>query len=300
MVKTCNHYKKKNRGSLTVEATLVLPFVFISWLTIINFLNVYFVHTCIQQALNNTARRLSEYAYFIERTDIEGTLVEAFDQTEDTEKKATELKDNTEEAYNSGKELIDNGKSLYDTIKESGNNIKSVKENTDAVFNGIAGGDVSGLSSNIDGITSSGQALIGNLKNLELGRIREQIIEPAKSFGNAVKATYEIAKTINGDNIKDYFISQLANPAGGVLVGLFVNMYIKDLNLESMKNVSSLDYVDSQFFMGDEQATFAIVVTYTYNNPLNIKFFKDIKMRQVATMNMWIGDESTDIRKLAK
>ena len=38
----------KRRGSLTVEATLILPFVLISWLTIINLLNIYYMQTCIQ------------------------------------------------------------------------------------------------------------------------------------------------------------------------------------------------------------------------------------------------------------
>ena len=32
---------KRQRGSLTVEAMLVLPLVFVSWLTIINLINIY-------------------------------------------------------------------------------------------------------------------------------------------------------------------------------------------------------------------------------------------------------------------
>ena len=300
MAKIGCDYRNKNRGSLTVEATLILPFVFISWLTIINFLNVYFVHTCIQQALNNTARRLSEYAYLAERSNIDDKLEEIYALEEDTQEKTTDIKDNSKKAYENGHKLVKNANNMYQTVQDSCKEINSVKENTNAVFNGFAGGEMSGLSSNIDGITNSCKNLMSNLQKLELGRIKEQIIEPAKEFGNAVKATYETVKSINGDNLTDYLKSQLANPVSGELVGLFVNMYIKDLNVESMKNVSRLNYTGSQFFMGKDHATFTIVVTYTYHNPFNIKFFDDIKMRQIATMNMWIGDEASDIRKLAK
>lgn len=57
----------RNRGSLTVEAMLVLPLVFISWLTIINLINIYYLQFSIQQALNSTAERVSEYCYLVDR-----------------------------------------------------------------------------------------------------------------------------------------------------------------------------------------------------------------------------------------
>ena len=273
----------RSRGSLTVEATLILPFVFISWLTIINFLNVYFVHTCIQQALNNTAKRLSEYAYIGERiTMSDGNSVvshmsELYSLDEDTEKKANSLVDDADK-------IVDNGKKLKDT--------------TDLAFDGMMGDDASGLSSRIDEITADGQTLITNLQKLDLSHIQSNIIQPAKEFKNAIKDAYTTVRSITGDNLKDYFERELINAGSGLLVGTFVNMYIEDLNVQTMKNVSTLNYSQSHFFYGDTNSTFALVVTYKYRNPFNIKFFDDIKMKQVATMNMWIGDTDTDLRKL--
>ncbi len=289
------------RGSLTVEATLILPFVFISWLTIINFLNVYFVHTCIQQALNNTAKRLSEYAYIGERiTMSDGNSVvshmsEPYSLDEDTEKKANSLADDADKILENGKKVKDNATSMWDTAQEIEGNLK---DTTDAAFDGMMGDDASGLSSRIDEITANGQTLITNLQKLDLSHIQSNIIQPAKEFKNAIKDAYTTVKSISGENLKDYFERELINAGSGLLVGGFVNLYIKDLNVQVMKNVSTLNYTQSRFFYGDTNSTFALVVTYKYRNPFNIKFFDDIKMKQVATMNMWIGDTDTDLRKL--
>ena len=291
----------KSRGSLTVEATLILPFVFISWLTIINFLNVYFVHTCIQQALNNTAKRLSEYAYIGERiTMSDGSSVvshmsERYSLDEDTEKKANSLADDADKILENGKKVKDNATSVWDTAQEIKGNLK---DTTDAAFDGMMGDDASGLSSRIDAITANGQTLITNLQKLDLSHIQSNIIQPAKEFKNAIKDAYTTVRSISGNNLKDYFERELVNAGSGMLVGGFVNLYIKDLNVQVMKNVSTLNYTQSRFFYGDTNSTFALIVTYKYRNPFNIKFFDDIKMKQVATMNMWIGDTNTDLRKL--
>ena len=67
-----------------------------------------------------------------------------------------------------------------------------------------------------------------------------------------------------------------------------------------MENVSALNFSKSRFFFGDDNATFAITVVYTYKNPLGFKFFESVEMKQTAIMNMWVGDDSSDIRKLVK
>lgn len=291
----------KSRGSLTVEATLILPFVFISWLTIINFLNVYFVHTCVQQALNNTAKRLSEYAYIGERitmsdgSSVASHMSELYSLDEDTEKKANQLVDDANQIVDNGKKLKDNTTSMWNTAQEIKGNLK---DTTDLAFDGMMGDGGSGLSSRIDEITSNGQTLLTNLQKLDLSHIQSNIIQPAKEFKNAIKDAYTTVRSITGDNLKDYFVRELTNTGSGLLVGTFVNMYIKDLNVQTMKNVSTLNYSQSRFFYGDTNSTFALVVTYKYRNPFNIKFFDDIEMKQVATMNMWIGDTDTDLRKL--
>lgn len=289
---------KKNRGSLTVEAAIILPIVLISWLTIINFLNIYFIHICIQQALNNTAKRLAEYAYIMERTDVLPKVVSAYGLDKDTEEKAINIRDNVDTAIDRANTVHKNTVDLIDNAKQAGNNALAIKDNTNEVFNSMGSGDMNSLSKNLEGIKDSGEKLVNNFQHIELGKIKSGIIEPAKEFGNAVKNTYEVVKTINGENVKDYFISELTNGGTGLLVGLFVKSYITDLNIKQMENVSPLDFTSSKFFFGKDKNTFAITVVYTYNNPLGFKFFDKIQMHQTAIMNMWVGDEASDIRTL--
>jgi len=54
---------KKNRGSLTIEAALVLPFVILVILTIAYFIRVAYIHSIIQHALSDSGKELSTYSY---------------------------------------------------------------------------------------------------------------------------------------------------------------------------------------------------------------------------------------------
>lgn len=56
---------KKEKGALTVEATLVFPVYIVAILTIVSFLNIFYTQTVMQQALNHTATLISQYTYAI-------------------------------------------------------------------------------------------------------------------------------------------------------------------------------------------------------------------------------------------
>lgn len=232
----------KRRGALTVEATLILPFVLISWLTIINLLNIYYMQTCIQQALNNTAQRLSEYSYLLYKT---GYLDQAADilgmdasTTQNSSKLKTSMKSMGEHAQNIGNELQQFSISKVPTI-----------------------------------------------------------IDEAKSFTTSAKDAYSTISNITVEQLKDYFLSELSNAGTGILVGAFVDSYIKDLKVDT-RNIDTLDYSKSKFLYGDDQQ-FTIVVTYTYHNPMSIKYFSDVPMMQMVTMRPWIGQSNTGLKELA-
>ena len=232
----------KRRGSLTVEATLILPFVLISWLTIINLLNIYYMQTCIQQALNNTAQRLSEYCYLLYKT---GYLEQASD------------------ILNMDAGTTTNSSQLKTSVKSMSEHAKKIGE---------------------------------ELQQFSISSV-PTIIDEAKGFTSSAKDAYNTVSNITVDQIKDYFLSELSNAGTGILVGAFVNSYIKDLKVDT-RNIDKLDYSKSKFLYGDDQQ-FTIVVTYTYHNPLSIKYFSDIPMMQMVTMRPWIGQSNTGLKELA-
>lgn len=53
--------KKKPRGSLTVEATIILPFYILSLFFVLNFMNIFYMQLAIQEGLNSTAAVLAKY-----------------------------------------------------------------------------------------------------------------------------------------------------------------------------------------------------------------------------------------------
>ncbi|MBD5101227.1 MAG: hypothetical protein HDT27_00745 [Subdoligranulum sp.] len=228
------------RGSLTVEATLILPFVLISWLTIINLLNIYYMQSCIQQALNNTAQRLSEYCYLLERAG------------------------------------------LLDDVE----NIMAMESSTATAS--------SKLKTDLNDMGTHAQNIGSQLENFSISNA-DAIVNEAKGFVSSAKDAYATLESISPENIKDFFLSELSNGGTGVVTGLFVNSYIQDLKVNT-GNISSLDYSKSKFLYGDQY--FTIVVTYTYHNPLSIKFFSDVEMMQMVTMRPWVGADGTGLKDL--
>ena len=292
--------KNGMKGSLTVEATLILPFIFITWLYIINFLNIYLIHATVQQALNNTAKRVSEYTYLLERTNVTSSLQDVFAKTDDTIKKGNDLRNNAEDAYNYGKETYENSKQIIKTAKSTAESAEAVYHNSAELLNGATGsGD---FSAKVESITENAKTVVTNLTSgdLSFANIKSKVIDPAKSFGESVKATYEVLKSINGDNVKDYFLSELTNAGGGLLIGAFFNIYIDGLSMRT-QDISYMNFAGSKFFYGKANNSMALIATYTYTNPFSIRFlpgFTKSQIRQTCVMNMWIGDENKDIRKL--
>lgn len=62
--------KKRLRGSLTVEAALVLPIFLIAVLTMIYIIKILFIHETVQYSLNETANEMATYAYILEKSEI--------------------------------------------------------------------------------------------------------------------------------------------------------------------------------------------------------------------------------------
>lgn len=233
----------KKRGSLTVEAMLVLPLVFISWLTIINLINIYYLQFCVQQALNNTAQRVAEYCYLLDRTGKLDELSEVMTMDSSTAEKS------------------------------------------------------SGLKSNLNEMTGYAKGLGSDFSDFSFDKI-EDIKANVSGFANSAKSAFNILSEIGIDDLKEYFASELSNAGTGMLIGAFVDAYISDLNVD-VKDISEIDYSKSQFLYGGEQQ-FTIVATYTYHNPLSIRFFSDVEMAQMVTMRPWIGASHSGLTDLVK
>lgn len=130
--------KKDQRGSITVEAMLVLPLVFISWLTIINLINIYYLQFSVQQALNSTAQRVAEYCYLIDRTGQLDKLGEIMTMDTSTAQKSSQLKEGINGVTGYAKRMGDLLTNFsLDRISEIKENVDGFTESAQTAFDAL-------------------------------------------------------------------------------------------------------------------------------------------------------------------
>lgn len=62
--------QKKNKGSLTLEASIVLVFFLVAYMAILSVINMYRAQVLIQNAANQTAREIAQYTYLLKKAGL--------------------------------------------------------------------------------------------------------------------------------------------------------------------------------------------------------------------------------------
>ena len=83
---------KNLKGSVTVEAAVIMPVYILLLVFLINFLNIFYLHLVVQSGLNNAANALSQYCYAIDLT----LGMENFSLTESSSRNINTLKNGVE------------------------------------------------------------------------------------------------------------------------------------------------------------------------------------------------------------
>lgn len=135
--------KRENRrmyiqkGSITVEAVLILPLYTLIILFIIHFLNISYLQLTIQQGLNNAGRTLAQYCYAVDMTiGIEAINTNTLDAKVEPVKEAAE-KFGTMTAGIGGLfqefsverlgEMVEKGKDFADSAKKTADSLRSIQ-----------------------------------------------------------------------------------------------------------------------------------------------------------------------------
>ena len=92
------------RGSITVEATIVLPIYILLLVFIMNFLNIFYMRMVIQSGLNNAGTTIAQYCYAIELT-VDGGM-ENFTLSESVAGKVSEIGDSINEFVGSAERTL--------------------------------------------------------------------------------------------------------------------------------------------------------------------------------------------------
>lgn len=91
--------KERERGSAVIEAVLCLTIFMVAILTILSFINLCRAQAMISNAVDATAREMSQYAYFYHLSGLEEWEKELAAETQDTRDKVNKIAGGTEAVY---------------------------------------------------------------------------------------------------------------------------------------------------------------------------------------------------------
>lgn len=130
--------QNKKKGTITVEAIIVLPIFLLVIFFIINFFNIFYTHLVMYQALDNVGAVLAQYGHVVD----EVVGLEHFGLNKETKELEKNISTNLNQMLDSGKSLIDdlnqginfstipqileNGKDFTNNVKIFAGTIQSV------------------------------------------------------------------------------------------------------------------------------------------------------------------------------
>lgn len=210
---------KNEKGSVVIEASLILPVLLVFLMMFVYLINMFIVQTMVQYALNQTVNELGNYTYILNEVGFVDWLNNEKDKDNE---KTNELKNNASQLIDTYDKVMD----LCDDTKETGSDV----ENT---VNNISEGnvDIEQIKSTINGLSSYKEELSGT--------------------ASSAKRSWGIIKTYakNPSKLLEQLVSQgkleLIN-AGGGLLGAFLGkimMYnYADEDFLANSGVVSTDY----------------------------------------------------------
>lgn len=269
--------RNKEKGSLTIEATIILPLVIMTLLFLANILNICMVNLCMQQALNNTAKKISQHSYIIYRIAGEKNYQEFINTLGSIDSGYDNFK-------SKGEEVVSNVDKLQTDV---GNTIQSFNDVTTALS--VEGSFLEKLKN----LGDKSKNLITSIKTT---------IDDAGVFVDSLGTLIESGK----QNIKSITIRLLVDTSTGIAVSgvskyIFDN-YVTELSVPASK-ISEVSAFHSTL---DPSGCFSMVVSYVYNNPFSFGnsqnasksiFNKKIRMTNVVTIRPFIGNNGTSLVK---
>jgi hypothetical protein len=258
---------KSTKGSLTVEAAVVLPIFICAIFTIAFIIKIIYVHEIIQHSITESAVELSSYSYLYSIAgfkELNDTLENTMQQKEQQAKQSISTVVDAYQSYNVFSKKIakpsDNidSSSIYET-EESMNNLMENMNQIMAMFKEIQS-DPESYGKSV--IALGGRSVYDTVK--------------ASLLGTMVKAN--MGKYLKTENITDANIR---------LKNLGVTDGISGLNFDKSSLFVASDGVDGSASIEDID----IIVSYKFNFQLPIPIIKEVEVIQRATVRGWMNGD---------
>jgi hypothetical protein len=248
--------KNKEKGSMTVEAALVLPVLLCVFFTVIFLIKGVYTYELVGHALNETASEMSSagYIYHISGIrDIHDTVRNGIGDKSDVFKNQM---DSVFDAYNNLKSIENNLSQGPDGLSESAGLLADAKEKFQSIIN-------------------------------QAESVASDPIEEVKSIASYIAGgVFDDAKTqlfipITKLYMKKYLVTQSLKD---------VDERLRSLDI--VDGFDGLDFSDSSF-LSDKEEYIDIVVRYRIALPLPVKFASDLEFVQRVRVKAWMGGDET-------
>lgn len=136
---------EKQRGSITVEATLFLPIFFLAFVSIYNLVYFARAQVIVQYAADQAAKEVAQYSYILEKTGILEAMDNLYKKNKDFKSDIESVINNLEtiqsagEQAVSGQDVIQNGMEIGNAAKETYDTVKNYVDNPSSFMNGLLG-----------------------------------------------------------------------------------------------------------------------------------------------------------------
>lgn len=250
----------KKRGSLTVEAALVLPIFICAILTVGFMTKLVYTHEIVQHAIDEAANEMAStsYIYYVSGIyDIDETI-------------RSELNHKKEKS----KEHIEKVVSSFGELSES---IGEIEMGASKLHENVNKTSIHEDIKSMQQIASKGEEIDSSIEELQtiIAEIasdpRGEMISLASLMA---KEGYDKGKTI----------------VGNALIRHYINKHgLDNSRLESL-NIESLDLSSSTYFEDNEDID--VIVKYKVDMPFPIKFINYFTIIQRAKARAWMGGDS--------
>ncbi|MCX7746829.1 MAG: pilus assembly protein [Clostridia bacterium] len=256
------------KGSVTVEATLVLP-IFISVVVCIAFIiKLIYVHEVMQHAISGAADEMASYSYLYEVTGIK----DLHDEVRDGMDKSAQV-------FEKHKSTVLNSFDMFQT--SSGKAVDSASGGLEAV----SGGDINQAAASAEEVKKQVEKARESIRNISkvAGEIKKNPMREIKSilslFGRNVFR--EIKNEFFVALVKLHMSKYLA-----VEDQLSANQRLMGFGIEG--GFEGLNFEKSNFFKSKQEEDFDIIVTYKLKIPVPFNVLPRFNMVQRATVKAWL------------
>jgi hypothetical protein len=260
---------KKLKGSLTVEAAMVLPIFLMSILSIIYIIKIIYIHENVQYSLSETANEMSTYAYVLEKSKILPTQQQIYSNA---------IKENDEQ------NIINNSYALYEIIENASSYTSVNTSYEDIVFEDISN------TSNLNVFINSYTNTIKEIKNKIINNTEIAFASLNKIMDSIDSMLKGVQGLLINECLQEGF-EVINNYVGSKIAEDILSNYITDEEYKKWYIVNGkdgMDFKNSKFMLEDEDID--LIVNYKIAIPIPFPGIKDINMMQRVKVRGFTGN----------